>query len=108
MRKPLPFREAEILILRNMRLYSPIDPNLGALLGINQGAAIVITYAGHIAGFLAVIGSISLLTEPLLTVASSSSKLIFVAALLAAFMLGQSTTSYVSYRFCFRRWPARA
>lgn len=107
MRKPLPFREAEILMLRNMRLYSPIDPDLGARLGINQWAAIAITYVGQIAGFLAMIWAISLLMYPLLSSPSSSSKVIFVAAILSAFMLGQSLTSYSIYRLWFRCWPAK-
>jgi hypothetical protein len=109
MQNPLPFREVASLMLRNTRTYSSVDSDLGAQLGIRQRAAIAIAYAGQIAGGAAMIGAIALLTEPLLSDPFTAfSGLLFIVALVAAFISAQSLVSYALYRLGRSYWPAEA
>jgi hypothetical protein len=108
MPKPLPFRDVALLMLRNTRRYSPIEPDLGERLGLNQRAAVAIAYAGQVAGGLTMVGAIPLLLEPLLSVPTFGSESLFIAAMPCAFVLGQSLISYVIYRAWLRHWQAKA
>jgi uncharacterized protein YqgC (DUF456 family) len=110
MQKPLPFREFAALMLSNVRMYSSTDTDLGRRLGINQTPARAVAYIGQIVGFFTMLAAISLLMDPLLSNPQNVtfSELLFLLAILSAFVTGQLLVSYTLYRFWLSHWPAEA